>query len=66
MARRTVLVSDLTGGEIETPAKVTITFPDGRSGSVVLDVDATEIQDLVEKGRRQGRRGRPKASPAAV
>jgi hypothetical protein len=59
MARRTVLVSDITGSEIVTPAKVTVTFADGRSGAVVLDVDASEIQDLVEKGRRQARRGRP-------
>lgn len=60
MARRTVLISDLTGNEIETPAKVTVTYEDARLGSVVLDVDVSEVQDLTSKGRKQGRRGRPK------
>lgn len=66
MARRTVLVSDLTGKEIDTPAKVTITFADARLGAIVLDVDASEVQELTSKGRKQGRRGRPKSTPVAA
>ena len=64
MARKTVLVSDLTGNEIENHAKVTITYGDARLGSVVLDVDVSEIQELTSKGRKQGRRGRPAKSEA--
>ena len=66
MARRTVLISDLTGEEIEEPARVTITFQDGRSGAVILDVDAKEVHDLIGKGRRQARRGRPPKVVTAV
>jgi len=66
MARKVVLVSDLTGNEIETPAKVTITYADQRMGAVVLDVDVTEVQELTAKGRKQGRRGRPPKALAAA
>lgn len=59
MARKTVLISDLSGQEINEPARVTITFPDSNSGAVVLDVNASEVHDLINKGRRQARRGRP-------
>ena len=65
MARKTVLVSDLTGKVIDDPkdgASVTITFNDARKGSVRLDVLASEIVDLTAKGTAQKRRGRPKKS----
>lgn len=60
MARRTVLVSDLTGKEIPDgdAAKVTITYSDARRGIVVLDVLAAEVDELAAKGTRQARRGR--------
>ena len=65
MARKTIYVSDLTGTEIndKDAAKVTITYSDARRGQVVLDVNASEVDDLAGKGTRQARRGRrPKAS----
>ena len=64
VARRTIIVSDLTGKEIEAKeaAKVTITYADARRGQVVLDVNADEVEELASKGTRQARRGRrPKA-----
>lgn len=64
MAKRTVLVSDLTGKEIpeREAAKITITYSDARRGQVVLDVISSEVDDLASKGVRQARRGRrPKA-----
>ncbi len=65
MARKTILVSDLTGKEIDdkSAAKVTINFADARKGTIVLDVNESEISDLISKGTRQARRGRrPKAT----
>jgi hypothetical protein len=65
MARKTILVSDLSGNEIEEreAAKVTITYADARRGQVVLDVNASEVEELASKGTRQARRGRrPKSS----
>ena len=64
VARKTIIVSDLTGKEIEAKdaAKVTITYADARRGQVVLDVNAREVEELASKGVRQARRGRrPKA-----
>ncbi len=64
MARKTILVSDLTGQEIDDrdAATVTIKYADARRGQVILDVNASEIDDLAAKGRKQARRGRrPKA-----
>jgi hypothetical protein len=60
MARKTILVSDLTGKEVEQKdaAKVTITYADARRGQVVLDVNANEVEDLARQGTRQARRGR--------
>ena len=60
MAKRTVLVSDITWKEIpeREAAKVTITYSDSRRGQVVLDVLAAEVEDLAKKGTRQARRGR--------
>ncbi len=60
MARKTVLVSDLTGREItdKDAATLTIKYADARRGQVVLDVNASEVDDLASKGRKQARRGR--------
>ena len=64
VARRTIIVSDLTGKEIEAKeaAKMTITYADARRGQVLLDVNANEVEELASRGTRQARRGRrPKA-----
>jgi hypothetical protein len=69
MARKTVLVSDLSGNEIEDGkgAQVVIKYQDARRGQVVLDVNADEVEDLARKGQRQARRGRrPKAETGAT
>jgi hypothetical protein len=60
MARRTVLVSDLSGAEIADGkgAQVVIKYQDSRRGQVVLDVNADEVDNLASKGQRQARRGR--------
>ena len=60
MARKTIFVSDLSGKEIadKDAAKVTITYVDARRGQIVLDVNASEVDELASKGTRQARRGR--------
>ncbi len=60
MARKTVLVSDISGKEIEdgNAAQVVIKYSDARRGQVVLDVNADEVEDLARKGTRQARRRR--------
>ena len=65
MARKTILVSDLSGQEINErdSAKVTITYSDARRGQIVLDVNANEVADLAAKGTQQKRRGRRPKSP---
>jgi hypothetical protein len=67
MARKTVVVSDLSGAEIEDGkgAQVVIKYQDARRGQVVLDVNADEVEDLARKGTRQARRGRRPKSEAA-
>jgi hypothetical protein len=65
MARRTIIVSDLTGKEIDErdAAQIVIRYTDARRGQVVLDVNAAEVEDLAAKGTKQARRGRrPKAA----
>jgi hypothetical protein len=65
MAKKTVLVSDLSGKEIpdRDAARVTISYADARKGIVVLDVIGSEVEDLASKGTKQQRRGRrPKAA----
>ena len=66
MAKKTVLISDLTGKTIEDgdAAQVTIKYSDARRGQIVLDVSADEVRDLAAKGRKQARRGRRPRSPA--
>jgi hypothetical protein len=60
MARKTIVVSDLTGKTIDEKdaATVTIRYADARKGQVVLDVNASEVADLASKGTKQARRGR--------
>ena len=60
MARKTIFVSDLTGEPIAdgSAAQVVIKYQDARRGQVVLDVNASEVDDLARKGRKQARRGR--------
>jgi hypothetical protein len=68
MARRTIFVSDLSGKEIDEKdaAQVLIKYADARRGQVVLDVNASEVEDLAAKGTKQARRGRkPKAAAAS-
>lgn len=65
MARKTVRVSDLSGGEITDGrgATVRIVFADARKGVVELDVTDQEAEELGRKGRKTARRGRrPKTS----
>jgi hypothetical protein len=68
MAKKTILVSDLTGSEIEekNAAQVIVKYADARRGQVVLDVNADEVEDLARKGTKQARRGRrPKPEASA-
>jgi hypothetical protein len=60
MARKTVVVSDLSGKAIEDSraATITIRFTDARKGVYVLDVTEKEAEELGSKGRKQARRGR--------
>jgi hypothetical protein len=68
LARKTVLVSDLSGAEIEEGkgAQVTIKFYDARRGTIVLDVTDSEAEQMGAKGRRQARRGRRPRSTTEV
>ena len=67
MARKTIFLSDLTGKEIDgkDAATVTIRYADARRGQVVLDVNASEVEELARKGTRQARRGRQPRSKQA-
>ena len=60
MARKTMLVSDLSGEPIEEGkgATVRINFNDARRGSAQLDVTDAEAEELARKGRKTARRGR--------
>jgi hypothetical protein len=61
MARKTILVSDLSGKEIRDKndsAQVVIKYGDARRGQVTLDVAASEVDDLASKGTKTARRGR--------
>lgn len=61
MARKTILVSDLSGKEIrdeKDSAQVVIKYTDARRGQITLDVLASEVDDLASKGKKGVRRGR--------
>jgi hypothetical protein len=67
MARKTVMVSHLSGETIEegAGAKVRISFSDARRGTTELDVSGNEpeVRRLIERGRKVARRGRrPKSA----
>ena len=66
MARKTIIVSDISGKEIRDPkdtATVTITYGDARKGIVRVEALASEVAELAAKGVQQKRRGRrPKES----
>jgi hypothetical protein len=64
VARKTIVVSDVSGREIAPGegATVSIRYDDARRGVVVLDVNASEVEDLAAKGTKQARRGRPPKS----
>lgn len=65
MAKKTLLVSDLSGKEIAEGkgATISIKFADARKGTYVLDVTDAEAEELGQSGRKQARRGRrPKAA----
>ena len=68
MAKKTVLVSDLSGDEIGEGrgATVSIRFNDARKGVAILDVTDEEAEELARKGRKVARRGRrPKNAPSS-
>jgi hypothetical protein len=63
VARKTVLVSDLSGKEISTEreaVQITVRYGDARRGQFIVDAhpDDPEVKTLTEKGRQQARRGR--------
>lgn len=65
LARKTVLVSDISGKEIAEGrgATIRITFRDARKGVRELDVTDEEAEDLAARGRQVARRGRrPKSA----
>jgi hypothetical protein len=68
MAKKTILVSDLSGREIDTAresVRITVTFGDAGKPQYVVDAhpDDPEVQRLLERGKKQARRGRqPKAT----
>jgi hypothetical protein len=70
MARKFILVSDLSGKEMSSKSeavRITVTFGDASLPQYVLDVhpDDPELKTLLEKGTQQPRRGRrPKRAPA--
>jgi hypothetical protein len=61
VAKKTVLVSDVSGREIPDGegATVTVKFVDARKGTIVMDVTNEEAQEIGKHGRKQARRGRP-------
>jgi hypothetical protein len=68
VARKTMIVSDLSGEAIEEGkgAKVGINFNDARRGAAELDVTDRGAEELASKGRKTARRGRrPRSETAA-
>ena len=57
MARKTMIVSDMSGEAIDEGrgAKIRISFNDARRGTVELDVTDREAEDLASKGRKMAR-----------
>jgi hypothetical protein len=68
LARKTIFVSDLSGKEIrddKDAAQVVIKYTDARRGQIVLDVLASEVDDLASKGKKTARRGRKPKNQSA-
>jgi hypothetical protein len=67
VARKTIVVSDLSGNAIQEGkgARITINFDDARKGTIVIDATAEEAEEIGKKGRRQARRGRKPGSATA-
>lgn len=63
MARKAIIVSDISGEEVteENGAKVTISYP-GRDHTRILDVTAKEADELLTGGREVKKRGRKAGS----
>lgn len=67
MASKTILVSDLTGEQINgDAARVTIVTSAEPSSSYSLDASVTEVQSLLEKAHKTKRRGRPRKVKATA
>lgn len=70
MAKRNIIVSDLSGEEVteEEGAQVRVTYTGGDRKDVVrtLDLTAKEADELLEGGRESKKRGRKNATPAAA
>lgn len=67
MARKTVFVSDLSGETINEReyVQVVLKYADARRGQIVLDANASDVEDLARRGKKQARRGRrPKEATA--
>jgi hypothetical protein len=63
LARKTIFVSDFSNKEIadeKQSATITVRYGDGRRGVVVADAHVEDkiVQDIVQAGRQQARRGR--------
>jgi hypothetical protein len=63
VARKTVVVSDLSGKSIEDEKRsvlITVRYGDGRRGVIVADahVDDDLVKQIAKVGRPQARRGR--------
>lgn len=62
MARTTILVSDLSGQQIAEGDYVHVAITEGAT-RYDLDVIKSEVQELIDKGRKTKRRGRkPKST----
>lgn len=66
MASKTILVSDLTGEQINgNAARVTIVTDAEPGTSYTLDTSVEEVAPLMEKATKQRRRGRPRKTTKA-
>lgn len=66
MSSKTILVSDLTGEQINgDAARVTIVTSAEPAASYMLDASVGEVQELIDKAHKQKRRGRPRKKAAA-
>jgi hypothetical protein len=69
VARKTVVVSDLTGKQVDekNAAQVVIKYADARRGQVVLDVNSDEVDNLARRARNRRAEGvGPRSHPLRV